>query len=92
LDENATDAWYRHWIDEGFRAFEATLTRDARSGQFCLGDQITIADICLVPQVANARRFNCDLSTYPRTLELAEAAMRLPAFQRAEPTRQADAF
>ena len=59
---------------------------------YCLGETITIADICLVPQVANARRFDCDLSAFPVSVAIADRAAALPAFEAAHPLRQADAF
>ncbi len=84
--------WYAHWIAEGFRSFEATLAQYGLHGRFCLGEQVTIADICLVPQVANARRFNCDLSAYPLLTAISERAEALDAFARAAPETQQDAF
>ncbi len=90
--EDDTNLWYAHWIAEGFRSFEATLAKAARHGRYCLGDAITMADVCLVPQVANARRFNCDLSAFPLSVAIAERAAALPAFQQALPSRQGDAF
>ncbi len=92
LSDDDTNEWYRHWIAEGFRSFEATLNAAGRYGRYCLGDSITIADICLVPQVANARRFDCDLSAFPLSVEIAGAAAALPAFAAAHPSLQADAF
>ncbi|MBZ0227838.1 MAG: glutathione S-transferase C-terminal domain-containing protein, partial [Bauldia sp.] len=90
--EADTNAWYAHWIAEGFRSFEATLAREARHGRFCLGDAFTMADVCLVPQVANARRFDCDLSAFPLAVAIADRAAALPAVQRASPHLQGDAF
>ncbi|WP_269932644.1 maleylacetoacetate isomerase [Aminobacter sp. HY435] len=90
-DDDATE-WYRHWITEGFRSFEATLKASGLSGSYCLGDAITIADICLVPQVANARRFLCDLAAFPLSVAIAGRAAALPAFEAAHPSLQADAF
>lgn len=92
LSDDDTNEWYRHWIEEGFRSFEATLRAGCRHGRYCLGDTITIADICLVPQVANARRFDCDLSAFPLSVEIAGAAAALPAFAEAHPSLQPDAF
>lgn len=92
LTDDDSKEWYRHWIGEGFRSFEATLTASGRHGRYCLGDTITIADICLVPQVANARRFDCDLSAFPLSVEIAGAAAALPAFAAAHPSLQADAY
>jgi maleylacetoacetate isomerase len=92
LSENDTKEWYAHWIAEGFRAFESTLARERRFGRFCIGDQVTMADVCLVPQIANARRFACDLSDYPRCVAIGDAAAELSAFKAAQPAQQADAF
>lgn len=91
LDETATNTWYRHWIAEGFTALEAMLAGDPRTGRFCHGDQPTLADVMLVPQVYNAERFACDLAPYPTIVRLATAARALPAFADAVPERQPDA-
>lgn len=85
------DEWVRHWIREGFDAFEALLADDPATGMFCEGDQPTIADCCLVPQVYNARRFGVDLTPYPTIRRIEEACLALPAFDAARPERQADA-
>lgn len=92
LAEADVNEWYAHWIAEGFRSFEATLAQHKRHGRFCLGEMLTIAEICLVPQVANARRFNCDLSAYPTLVAISDRAEALPVFQAAAPAEQADAF
>jgi maleylacetoacetate isomerase/maleylpyruvate isomerase len=73
------------------RSFETTLAQHNRSGKFCLGDGVTIADVCLVPQIANARRFNCPLDKFPRSVAIADAAAQLPAFKAAHPSIQGDA-
>jgi maleylpyruvate isomerase len=85
------DAWYQHWVGVGFAALESELATDAATGLCCHGDSPTLADICLVPQVANARRSNVSLAAYP-TLERIDAHCRgLPAFAAAAPDRQPDA-
>ena len=89
-DKGIADRWYAHWIAEGFQSLEETLRREGLSGDFCLGDSVGMADICLVPQVANARRFACDLSAYPRLVAIADRAAALPAFARVAPDTQAD--
>ncbi len=91
LDEAGVNDWYRHWIAEGFRSLEAFLTDNARHGRYCFGDQVTMADCCLVPQVFNAQRYDCDLGPYPTLMRLHEACMRLEAFVRAQPSQQPDA-
>ncbi|MBA1147441.1 maleylacetoacetate isomerase [Ectothiorhodospiraceae bacterium WFHF3C12] len=83
--------WYHHWIHEGFRALEALLQAESQSGPYCLGDNLTLADVCLVPQVYNANRFEVDLDEYPAIRRVHEACERLPAFERARPENQPDA-
>lgn len=90
-DEAAGNGWYAHWVAEGFRGLEAMLANDDRVGRFCFGDEPSLADICLVPQVFNAERMNCPLDPYPTIRRIAAAARALPAFQAAEPGRQPDA-
>jgi len=85
------NGWYRYWIDVGFEALERQLARDPETGLYCHGDRPTIADICLVPQLANARRFRIDLTPYPTLVRIETACNRLPAFALAAPTRQPDA-
>jgi maleylpyruvate isomerase len=91
VGEEAKDAWYRHWIDTGLAALEAQLVSDAFTGTFCHGDVPTIADICLVPQLANARRANIPLDGYPTLLRIDATCQALDAFARAAPDRQPDA-
>jgi len=83
------DGWYAHWIAEGFGAVEAMLQRSG-AGPFCFGDQPTLADCCLIPQVANALRMKCDLSAFPRVLAVYHHATAQAAFQQAAPERQPD--
>jgi maleylpyruvate isomerase len=91
LADEAKNAWYRHWITEGFATLEARLSNDPRTGRFAYGDTPTLADCCLIPQIYNARRFGVDLAPYP-TLELIhDHAMTLDAFRAAAPEAQPDA-
>ena len=91
----ATDAqrngWYKYWIDVGFEALERQLERDDDTGTFCHGESPTLADVCLVPQLANARRFKVDVSPYPTLTRIEAACNALPAFAQAAPSQQPDA-
>jgi maleylacetoacetate isomerase len=89
-NEDQVNAWYRHWIADGLAKFEAELAR-GRKSQFCYGDAPTMADCCLVPQIFNAMRYNCELGAYPTTVRVFEQCLRLDAFDRAQPSKQPDA-
>jgi len=89
--EQAKDAWYRHWIDLGLASLESQLATDAATGAFCHGDAPTLGDVCLVPQLANARRASIPLDVYPTLLRIESACAALPAFAAAAPERQPDA-
>ncbi|HEX8938370.1 MAG TPA: maleylacetoacetate isomerase [Sphingomicrobium sp.] len=84
--QDEVDRWYAHWIAEGLTALEAIAK--AGAGRFLFGDDPTIADICLVPQLFNARRFNCPLDDYPTLLRADENARELEPFTAAHPDRQ----
>ena len=84
--QDEVDAWYRHWLGEGLPALEALAA--PRAGSFLFGDRPTIADVCLVPQLYNARRFNVPLDAYPTLLRADEHASKLDAFAAAHPDRQ----
>ena len=86
--EEQVSGWYRHWIGDGLAKLEADL--DAK-GKFAYGDSPTMADCCLVPQIFNAKRYNCELAAYPKTMRVFEQCMRLEAFDRAQPAKQPDA-
>jgi maleylacetoacetate isomerase len=85
------DGWYRYWCDVGLEALETRLAREAATGAFCHGETPTLADICLVPQLVNARRVNLDLAPYPTLLRIEVACNALPAFAAAVPAKQPDA-
>ncbi|HET9340007.1 MAG TPA: maleylacetoacetate isomerase [Casimicrobiaceae bacterium] len=87
----ARDGWYKYWIDTGFEALERKLAKDPSTGTFCHGDAPTLADVCLVPQVANARRVSMDLSPYPTLLRIDAACQEVSAFAEAAPAKQPDA-
>jgi maleylacetoacetate isomerase/maleylpyruvate isomerase len=85
LTEEAKNAWYRHWVNEGLQAFERELAQ-LPAGRYCFGDTPTLADCCLVPQIFNAKRFNTDFSGLDRTMAAFDACMQHPAFQKAQPS------
>ena len=89
VDEAAKNTWYHHWVASGFAALETLLKR--HSGRYCFGDTVTLADLCLVPQVYNAQRFNVDLTPYPNIMRVWTECNQLEAFADAAPERQADA-
>ena len=94
LDDAARDSWYRHWVREGLEAFERQLLlldhERAAAGlapsRLCWGDEPTLADCCLVPQIFNAQRLHTDLSDLPRTMAVFDACMQLSAFRSAQPS------
>jgi maleylpyruvate isomerase len=91
LDQEGVNAWYKHWIAEGFAALEGMLAREGRTGRYCLGDQVTMADCCLVPQVFNANRYKCDMAPYPTAMRINDECLKLEAFAAAHPLKQPDA-
>jgi maleylacetoacetate isomerase len=86
-DQATVDEWYAHWIRQGFDAIETMI----KPGPFAFGSQPTLADIYLVPQIFNARRFNIPLDAYPNIVSVEAACAAQPAFQEAAPARQPDA-
>ena len=91
IGEEARAEWQRHWISLGFSTLETLLSQSPKTGQFCHADTPTLADICLVPQMANARRVNLDLAAYPTLVRIEAQALALPAFEAALPKNQPDA-
>ncbi|HUR70444.1 MAG TPA: maleylacetoacetate isomerase [Candidatus Limnocylindrales bacterium] len=83
--------WAQHWIDLGLSALQEMIIAQPKRGRFCFGDSATLADICLIPQLGNARRYGCDLSKYPTILEIENNCNALPAFADAAPEKQPDA-
>jgi maleylacetoacetate isomerase len=86
-DQAAADEWYRHWVAQGFEALEALV----QPGPYAFGAHVTLADICLVPQVFNARRFKVDMAQYPKLAAVDATCATLPAFEKARPENQVDA-
>jgi maleylacetoacetate isomerase len=91
LDDAQRDDWTRHWIALGFEAFERMLASDSQTGSFCHGEFPTLADCCLVPQIANSQRVQLPLNAYPNLRRIQENCLRLRAFTDAAPGAQPDA-
>ncbi|MFJ2992366.1 maleylacetoacetate isomerase [Pandoraea sp. NPDC087047] len=89
LSAEHKDVWYRHWVAEGMAGVERLLAKHGH-GTWCFGDVPTLADVCLIPQIANAQRMGCDLSAYPRAMAVFAQAAKHPAFLAAAPDRQPD--
>lgn len=89
--DEQVNRWAEHWIDLGLAALERMIIAQPARGKFCFGNTPTLADICLVPQLGNARRFGCDLSQYPDILSIEKACVAIPAFADAAPEKQPDA-
>lgn len=86
--QKARDDWYRFWVRDGLTAIEKLVSP---RGPYCLGDQLSLADVCVVPQIYNAHRFKAPLDDCPRLLAIEQACLALPAFDRARPENQPDA-
>jgi maleylacetoacetate isomerase len=86
-EQSAIDAWYHHWVLSGFEALEAMIG----DGPYLCGKDVTLADTCLVPQVANARRLKVPLDTFPKIVAADVACLKLAAFDKARPENQPDA-
>ena len=91
LSEEQKNAWYRHWVETGLSTVETQLAADSRTGTFCHGDTPTLADVCLVPQIFNAQRFNSRLDHVPTVMRIHERCLELPAFACSVPAEQPDA-
>jgi maleylpyruvate isomerase len=91
VSEQDKDAWYRHWVELGLGQLERIVVSSGLSGRYALADQVTIADLAIVPQIFNARRFGCDLAEAPTLNAIADRCMELDAFARAQPSAQPDA-
>lgn len=85
LSDDQKMAWYHHWITQGFTALEARLAQTGSNGQFCVGEQPTMADCCLIPQVYNAHRFACPLTPFPLIQAINAHCLQLPAFAETHP-------
>ena len=90
-NEEKKNEWYRHWVEQGLAALESRVVAERRSGRHVLGDTVTVADVVLVPQIFNARRFDCRLDHAPTLMRIFEHCMELSSFTDAQPSRQPDA-
>jgi maleylacetoacetate isomerase len=85
------NAWYRHWVEQGLAAVEARLVAEGKCGRHALGDTVSLADVVIVPQIFNAKRFDCRLDHVPTVMGIFDRCMELAAFIDAQPARQPDA-
>ena len=90
-EEAAVNAWYAHWVARGFAALEAEVARLGGDGRHMFGAAVTLADVFIVPQMYNARRFKCDVAPYPRLRAVCAHLESLPAFAQAAPEAQPEA-
>jgi maleylacetoacetate isomerase len=87
-DEDARSMWFRHWLLEGLDTLELWLTAIRSTGPYCLGAQVTLADVCLVPLLYSARRFKLSLDDFPTLCDVEEACLALEAFSETHPDKQ----
>ena len=90
-DDAGVERWYQHWITVGFQGLEEQARRHSAAKRYCFGDSVSLADVCLVPQVYNARRFNTNLTPFPTLVEISTHLESLAAFAAARPESQPDA-
>lgn len=90
-DDDGVNTWYRHWMTEGFRGLEIQAREYSADQRYCFGDSVSIADICLAPQMFNARRFETDLTPFPTLVAISTHLESLPEFAAARPEAQPDA-
>ena len=90
-EQSEVNTWYQHWVESGFTAFERLIVEHAPDAHYCLGNSLTMADVCLVPQVFNAQHFNCPLEAYPKLMDRYERLAALPEFEKSFPQEQPDA-
>jgi maleylacetoacetate isomerase len=91
LGEEEVNRWAQHWIHLGLLALEEQVRSVPKRGKFCFGDTVSLADVCLIPQLSNARRFGCDLTRCLSLVQIESNCVALPAFAKAAPENQPDA-
>ncbi len=91
VSDDEKQTWYQHWVKEGFSAIEQQLALYPVQGEFCLGNELSVADVCLIPQVYNAQRFGVDMHDFPRLCDINAFCLGLEAFKKAIPENQSDA-
>jgi len=90
VSDEKKNIWYRHWVEQGLAQIEGGLVAGGRTGRYTFADQVTVADICIVPQIFNAQRFDCRLDHVPTVMRIFENCMQLAAFENARPEKQPD--
>jgi len=91
VSDDKKSVWYHHWIRNGFQAYEKLLIQNELSGTYSLGEELSLADVCLIPQIYNANRFNFPMDEFPRLKEINGNCLKLERFQNAVPENQPDA-
>jgi len=91
ISDDDKSKWYHHWLAQGFEAFDKLLSKNDLSGPYCLGGELSMADVCLIPQLYNADRFDFSMNAYPRLQEINQNCLKLTRFQDAIPENQPDA-
>jgi len=92
IDDEAKLGWYHHWLRKGFTAFEAILKKQEIKGPYTFGEELSLADACLIPQIYNANRFKFSMDDFPRLTEINANCLKLERFQNAVPENQPDAI
>jgi len=90
IDDEARQSWYQHWVTEGLAAIEKRLTANGHDSPYCYGNNPSLADLCLIPQIYNAIRFECDISSFTTLARIYSNCMALEAFSNAAPENQSD--
>ena len=90
LSEDSKIKWYHHWLEQGFTSIEQRLQQNRNKGDYCFSDTPSLADICLVPQIYNAKRFDFSMQAYPEIMRIHENCMSLAAFESTRPENQPD--